>query len=310
MNKEKKIDIQNIFPFLGLIVIILFFTIMTKGSLFSAQSLRSTMNDAIYIVLGTTGFVFLFSMGYIDFSIGYNMGVSCAVGCLAANAFGIYAAIPAAILTGTVIGAINGVIVAKTHISSLIATIGTMFILQGAVLIVLNGSVLAAPLSIRNLYNTPMKITLLVVCIGGGYILFEKTVLGRILKGIGSCKECVRQTGIDQDKYCIAMYMLTGALAGLAGFISLARTGSATNSTGSTLIFNVLNAALLGGLPMTGGSSTKFRGVIIGTLTIAFMVTGMTILRISSQNQQLIKGIIFLIAVGISFDRKNLKVIK
>ena len=71
-----------------------------------------------------------------------------------------------------------------------------------------------------------------------------------------------------------------------------------------------MNATLLGGVPLTGGPTTKFRGAVLGSLTISFLVTGMTLMRISAQNQQLIKGIIFLVAVGICFDRKNLKVIK
>ena len=75
-------------------------------------------------------------------------------------------------------------------------------------------------------------------------------------------------------------------------------------------MFNALCATLMGAVPLTGGPTTKFRGAILGTLTISFLVTGMTLLRISATNQQLIKGLIFLVAVGVSFDRKNMKVIK
>lgn len=307
----KKINFQTIFPFLGLIIIVALFTILTKGKLFSNNSLRVVMNDGIYILLGTIGFTFLFAMGMMDFSIGYNMGVSCAVACIVANSSaGIYAAIPAAILTGTIIGVVNGVIVTKTKIMSMIATMGMMFILQGGVLVILNGSVLQAPLALMDLYTNSLKIGFILLFVIGGYILFELTIFGRVAKAIGASPEAVRQTGINADKYKIIAYTLMGAIAGILGFVSLARTGSATNTTGSTLMFNVMNAALLGGVPMTGGPTTKFRGAVLGTLTVSFMVTGMTLLRISAQNQQLIKGIIFLTAIGICFDRKNMKVIK
>lgn len=309
-DRKVKINFQMIFPFLGLILIVVIFSVLTQGKLFSVTSFRTMINDGLYILIGTIGFTFLFAMGNMDFSIGNNMGVSCAVACIVANTVNIYAAIPAAILTGTCIGLINGTIVVKTRIMSMIATLGMMFILQGTVLIILNGSVMQAPLSMTKLYTTPMKIAVIIFFIVGGYILFEMTVFGRIAKAIGASPEAVRQTGIHADKYKVISFVLMGAIAGLLGFISLARTGSATNSTGGTLMFNVMNAALLGGVPLTGGPTTKFRGAVLGALTISFMVTGMTILRISAQNQQLIKGIIFLVAIGICFDRKNMKVIK
>lgn len=309
-NKKGKFSFQMVFPFLGLGLILVLFTILTKGRLFSSLSLKSTLNDGIYILLGTIGFTLLSAMGQMDFSIGYNMGVSCAVSCLAANAFGIYAAIPAGIFTGMLIGTVNGIIVAKTRITPMIATMGMMFILQGGVLIILNGSVLQAPLSMMKLYTTPLKIGLVIGAVVIGYILLEMTKYGRISKAIGACPEAVRQTGINADFYKIITYVIMGGICGILGFVSLARTGSATNSTGGSLLFNCMNATLLGGVPLTGGPTTKFRGAVLGSLTISFLVTGMTLMRISSQNQQLIKGIIFLIAVGICFDRKNLKVIK
>lgn len=309
-DTKKKISFQVIFPFLGLLLILVLFTILTKGRLFSALSLKSTLNDGIYVLLGTIGFTLLSAMGQMDFSIGYNMGVSCAVACLAAKSFGVYAAIPAGILTGMAIGAINGLVVTKTKISPMIATMGMMFILQGSVLIILNGSVLQAPLAIMKLYNTPLKLFLVTGSLIAGYLLLEKSKYGRISKAIGACPEAVRQTGINADGYKLITYIIMGVFCGILGFVSLSRTGSATNSTGSTLMFNCMNATLLGGVPLTGGPTTKFRGAVLGSLTISFLVTGMTLMRISAQNQQLIKGIIFLVAVGICFDRKNLKVIK
>ena len=309
-QKKSKSNIKTVFPFISLIIILLLFTILTRGKLWSLASLKAILNDGLYVMMGTIGFTILCSMGMLDFSIGYNMGVCCAVCCLAAKAFGIWASFPAAVLMGMLIVTMNGFIVTKTKIDSMIATIGVMFILQGLVLVILNGSVLQAPLGILKLYTNPLKITLMLVSVIAGFLYLEKTKYGRISKAIGSCPEAVRQTGIHADTYRIVAYVIMGGICGVLGFLSLARTGSATSSTGSSLMFNCLNATLLGSVPLTGGPTTKFRGALIGTLTISFLVSGMTLLRIGSQEQQLIKGIIFLIAVGVCFDRKNTKVIK
>ncbi len=309
-KQKKNLSFQTFFPFLGLIFVLVLFTILTGGNLFSASSLRATLNDGLYIMLGTIGLTFLCAMGQLDFSIGYNMGVSCAVCCIAANTLGVYASIPVAILVGLALGLFNGLIVVKTKISPLVATIGTMFILQGFVLVVLNGSVLSAPLAMLDFFTNPLKITLLIVALVVGYIFLEKTKYGRIFKAIGACPEAVRQTGINADRYKLIGFIIMGGICGLLGFISLARTGSASNTTGSSLLFNCLCATLIGGVPMSGGATTKFRSAVLGVLTISFLVTGMTLMKIRSQDQQLIEGIIYLVAVGITFDRKNMKVIK
>lgn len=310
MIKKVKENIKDIFPFMGIVVVLVVFGILTNGRLFSRQSLNAILNDGIYILLGTIGYLFLFAQGNLDFSIGYNMAVSCAMACIAANGVGMWAAFPAAVITGVLIGLINGTITVKLRIASLVSTMAMMFILQGLVLLILNGSVLAAPLAMLKWFNMPLKATLLLVFIVVGFVLFEYTKFGKISKAIGACPEAVRQTGINADAYKILAFVLIGLIAGVLGFVSLIRTGSATNQTGSTLMFNVLNAALLGGLPMSGGPTAKFRGAILGTLTMAFMVSGMTIMGISATNQQFVKGIVFLVAIGISFDRRNLKVIK
>ncbi len=306
----QRINFKEIFPFLGLIFVLVLFGITTQGMLFSSLNMKAVLNDGIYIMIGTVGYLFLFAQGSLDFSIGANMAVSCAVGAIAANAVAPWLALPAAIATGGLIGLCNGLITTKLNIDAFITTLAGMFILQGLVLVILDGSVLAAPLSMLKWFTNPLKIGLLAAVLVIGYIVFQYTSYGKICRAIGSCPEAVRQTGINLDFYRIVPFVVMGILVGILAFLSLIRTGSATNNTGGTLMFNVINAALLGGLPMSGGPTTKFRGAVVGSLTISFLVSGMTIMGIGTTDQQIVKGLVFLVAIGISFDRKNMKVIK
>ena len=146
-NKTKKISFQNIFPFLGLALILVLFTILTRGKLFSKAALKSTLNDGLYILMGTAGFTLLCSEGEMDFPSEPTWAYPAQYVCLVAKAANIYIAVPAAVLTGVLIGLINGLVVTRTHIMSMIATMGMMFILQGLVLVLLNGSVLRRPLT-------------------------------------------------------------------------------------------------------------------------------------------------------------------
>lgn len=308
-EKSKKIDFQTIFPFLGLIVVLVFFQISTGGKLFAGKNLSAVLNDGLYIIVGATGYAFLFAMGILDFSIGANMAVCCATACLAAQ-INPWLSIPVAILTGVVISGILGLIHVKAHVDAFITTLAGQFILNGLVLIVLDNSTQMAPLSMLKWFTLPLKLAILLGCVIIGYMIFEYGVFGKVGKLIGSCAEAARQTGINVDKYKMSAFLLMGFLVGLLGFVSLIRTGTASSKTGSSLMMNVLNAALLGGLPMSGGPTTKFRGVIIGSLTMAFLTSGMTIMGYSVNMQQVVKGLIFLVAISVSFDRKNMKVIK
>lgn len=308
-KKAQDLDFQIVFPFLGLAAVLIFFGLFSGGRLFSPQNLKAILNDGLYIIVGASGYAFLFAMGILDFSIGASMGVCCAAACIAAKA-NPWLAIPVSILTGMSISGILGLVHVKAHVDAFITTLAGQFILNGLVLIVLDNSVQQAPLGMLKWFTIPLKLSILAVCLAAGYLMFEHSVFGKTAKLIGSCPEAARQTGINVGRYKMAAFLLMGALVGLLGFVSLIRTGTASSKTGSTLMMNVLNAALLGGLPMSGGPTTKFRGVIVGSMTMAFLTSGMTIMGYNTTTQQIVKGLIFLIAISISFDRKNMRVIK
>lgn len=307
--KFKKINFQTIFPFLGLAAVMIFFQAASGGRLFTAQNLKAILNDGLYIILGTSGYAFLFAMGILDFSIGANMAVSCAVACLVAKINPLLA-IPAAIMTGMLLAGLLGLIHVKANVDAFITTLAGQFIFNGLVLIVLDNSVQQAPLAMLKWFTQPLKLGILIGVVVTAYIAFEHCVYGKTCKLIGSCREAARQTGISVERYKMCGFLVMGAIVGLLAFISLIRTGTASSNTGSTLMMNVLNAVLLGGLPMTGGATTKFRGVIVGSLTMAFLTSGMAIMGYNVNTQQTVKGLIFMIAIAISFDRRNMKVIK
>ena len=105
---------------------------------------------------------------------------------------------------------------------------------------------LAAPMSMLSLFTTPVKLGIAVGVVAIGYMVYQFTPFGKMCRAIGSCEEVVRQSGINTFILKVAPFVIMGALCGLLGFVSLIRTGTASNQTGSTLMMNVLNAVLLG----------------------------------------------------------------
>jgi ribose transport system permease protein len=309
LAKKARFDIKSIFPFLGLVFVLAFFGIMSEGALFSEKSVNSMLNDGIYILVGAIGYMFILSQGELDFSIGAVMAVACATGCIAANVDP-YLALPVGVVSGAAVGLVNSLVIVKLGVNSFITTLAMQYVCNGLVLVILGEGILGAPMVMLDWFTTPFKITLIAVAVVVGFFVFEHTYYGKMAKALGASKEAVRQSGANVVLLRMAPFIVIGGVMGLLGFVSLTRTGSASSTTGSSVMINVLNALLIGGLPFSGGTTSKFRSALVGTVTITAMTCGMTILGTSTVNQQLIKGLVFLVAISLSFDRRNLKVIK
>jgi ribose transport system permease protein len=308
-NRKINLDFKTAFPYLGLAVILIFFGVMTGGKLFSERSLYSILNESVYMLVAAVGLLFIISQGGLDLSIGANMAVGCAAAALGARIHPLLA-LPAGMFASATIGFVIATLSVKCGIRSFIVTLAMQFVCNGLVLVLLSDGVIAAPLEMLNWYSTPFKITILAVFLVGGYFVFEHTRYGKTCRAIGSGLEAVRHCGINTDRMRTLPFVVMGAIVGLLGFVSLTRTGTASNSTGSSLMMNALNAVLLGGVPLTGGATSRFRSVIIGSLAMLFMSLGMSLVGWESMVQQIVKGLIFLTAVSISFNRKNVRIIK
>lgn len=303
------INFKTMFPFLGLFGVIAFFQIYTGGRVLTLTNYRALISECFFIIIGVTGYIFIMAQGGLDFSVGSVMGLCCAI---AAAGAGIHPmlAVPVAVLTGSVIGLINGLLIVKLKVGSLIGTMSTGSIVSGILILSLADRSLSAPIAMLQWNAMTVRLAVILLVVIAGLYLFNFTVYGKGCRAIGSCAEAAKQSGVKVGKIKIMAFTIMGALAGLLGFFSLIRTGTVTVLTGSELFMNVLCAALLGGIPLSGGAGTKFSSVIVGSLTMAFLANGMVLMGLSTYDKQLINGIVFLITIAISFDRKNMIVIK
>lgn len=155
-----------------------------------------------------------------------------------------------------------------------------------------------------------LKITVAIVFGIISFILFKYTMFGKHCRAIGSRMEVCRQSGVRVKLVQYGSYVFTGLASGLVAFFFLIRSGAANIGTASNLEFNALQALMLGGVLITGGSSVKFRSAVIGSITMAALANGMTLWGVETLTQQLIKGFIFLIVIALTFERKSVEVIK
>ena len=308
-DKFKFIDFKSVFPYVGLIGVIVFFQLYSGGKVITMTNLKAIVNECFFIIIGVTGYVFVMAEGNLDLSLGAIMGISCATAAIGAQIHPLLS-IPFAIIPGAFLGLVNGLVHVKLKIGSLIGTVSVQFVAGGILILALDSGNLSAPFSMLRWNSMSFKLITILVVVALGYFVFNFTSYGKRCRAVGSCSEAAKQSGVKVGNVKIISFVVLGGLVGVLGFFSLIRTGTSTVTTGSELFINVLSAALLGGIPLTGGSGTKFSSVIIGSLTMAFLMNGMVLMGLSTYDKQLIKGIVFLVAIAISFDRKNMIVVK
>ena len=305
--KNKNI-IRNNFSFIGLLLVAIVFEILTQGKLFSTRNYMNIFNNFFSISLGAVGVMFLMSLGELDLSVGAILGFSAAMGAFSAN-ISLAIILPVCIATGLVIGLLNGVLISKLKVESFIGTLAISFIFRGMTTWLLNGSV-GVPVAMRVFDKNIVKIILFLVVMVVFYVLFEYTVFGKQCRAVGASEDAARQSGVKVEKIRIIAFAISGFSCGLAGFFSLVRTCTASSKTGNAFEFDVLLAVLFGGMPLSGGWAVKFRAAVVGSIAMAIMYNGMSLMGIDGLTQQIVQGVILIVVVVISFDRKSAVVIK
>ena len=247
----------------------------------------------------------------IDLSVGSVLALSTAL-CAGMIANGVPAglAMILALVLGTGFGIISGLFVTKGRLQPFIATLITMTVYRGLTMIFTGGkpisnlgdSFVLKLIGKGNWYHIPLPVILLILIFIGFYVLLNKTTFGRAVYATGSNAKCAKLAGINIHKTKIAAYAISGFMAALSGLILLSRLGSAQPTLGSGYELDAIAAVALGGTSMSGGRG-KIYGTFIGVLIIAVLNNGLNILGVSSYYQDVIKGLVILVAV--LSDRKR-----
>ncbi len=323
MEKAKTRDVQQsklrtflagdtfkaLLPLIGFVIIIVVLNIMTQGKILTPKKLRLLFSQIYYPTIVAVGVFFVMTLGSIDFTEGSTLGVASLV-VSALSFINIPLAIVGGILCGAAIGAINGFFHVKFKLQSFIVTICTMYLFRGVCAYFTTETAVPASAAIKALDNNGLKIGITVAVLAIAWFLFRFTRIGNDVKAVGSGETAARFSGVHTDRVKFLAFVCAGALTGLAAFVNVIKVGSITATAGNQLETQILISLVLGGLPITGGAKVRFSNIIVGTLMYAVLNSGLAILGYDPQTQQLIKGIIFLIFVALTIDRKALKVIK
>ena len=300
---------KGLLPFIGLVVILVVMYWLTNGKLMQPKRLRLLLSQVYYPIIVAVGVFFIMTLGSIDFTEGSTLGVASIVVSVL-SFYSIPLAILGGILTGAGIGAINGFFHVKFRLQSFIVTICTMYLFRGVCAYLTTETAIPASAAIKALDSDGLKIGITVAVLVVAFFLFKFTRIGNDVKAVGSGETAARFSGVRTDKVKFLTFVVAGALTGLAAFVNVIKVGSITATAGNQLETQILISLVLGGLPITGGAKVRFSNIIVGTLMYTVLNNGLVMLGFESATQQLIKGIVFLIFVALTIDRKALKVIK
>lgn len=211
---------------------------------------------------------------------------------------------------GIICGLINGTVLARYRLQPFIVTMGMLSAARGLALLTTDGN----PVSQLNndfrwlgngyVAAIPVPVIIFIVLFGLAWLLLNKTIFGRYVYAVGGNAKSARTSGINVIRIKVLVYTLCAALAGIAGLILTARTGSAQTNAGAGYELDAIAAVVIGGTSMAGGVGT-LQGTLFGVLIIGVMNNGLDLLGVQSYYQQIIKGALIVIAVLLDPSRKN-----
>lgn len=301
--------IKNLLPLVGLVLIIVIMNALTQGKLMQPKKLKLLLSQVYSPMIAAVGVFFVMTLGSLDFSQGSTLGLaSIVISWL--SFYSVPLAIAGGILTGAVIGVLNGFFHVRFRLPSFIVTICTMYLLRGLCAYFTTDAPVPASTAMKALDNNTLKILVTLAVLAVGYFFFRFTKVGPYVKAIGAGETGARFSGVHTDRVKFLTFVAAGAITGMAAFVNVIKVGSITSTAGNQFETQLLISLVLGGLPISGGAKVNYSNIVVGTLTYIILNNGLVMLGLDTATQQLVKGLIFLAVVSLTIDRKALKVIK
>jgi ribose transport system permease protein len=309
---------QTAVVFFVLMAIFVVFALLEPDAFFTLSNIRNMLIDASILLLVAVGMTFVITTSGIDLSVGAVLVFSSVVSAkvmesMGGDSWGVaLVGLALALAAGLGWGILNGVLVAKARIPPLIVTLGTLGMALGSALLIAKGVnvrsvplVMSVELGIGRLFGQIPYLVLiaLMVTVAAGVAL-SLMRFGRYTLAIGSNEEAARRAGIDIGGHLIKVYAIAGLLAGLAGWLSLARFATTQIGGYDTLNLQAIAAVVIGGTSLFGGIGTIF-GTTVGVFIPIVLQSGFVITRVQPFWQQVAVGAVLIAAVYVDQLRRR-----
>jgi len=293
---------------LGGLVVLVAGTTIANPRFLSGQGVEDIFLNASILVLLAVGQTMVVVTRNIDLSVGSVVGlVAFSAGKFAAAGdHGVMVVLLFGVAIGLACGLVNGLLVSFCRVPALVVTLGTLYVIQGLGYRIAHGQQIGAaelPASVLSLGNDGilgvpyLPIITVAVMLAVGYYLRSYSS-GREFYAIGSSPEAARLAGVPIRRRVLTAYLVSGALAGLAGVLWLARFGTVVADAAHGWELTVVSAVVVGGVAITGGVGTVY-GAALGALLLTTIGSVLVVLKVNSFWQDAITGVLLLLAISV-----------
>ena len=302
-----------------LVLLVIFFSAISSEYLTQSNLILMTKHVAVNAILAI-GVTFVILTGGIDLSVGSIAGLAGMVagGLLFKGLglpgggtvfFSVAVVILIGILVGALVGAVNGLLVTRFKVAPFIATLGMLYVARGLAQLHSNGGTypdLAGDpsrgntgfhvIGVDSLLGIPVAVWIMIVVAVAAIVVTTKTPFGRRIFAVGGNERAAVLAGIRVNRVKVAVYVISGACAALAGLLLTSELGAAYPDTATTYELNAIAAAVLGGTALSGGRGTII-GTVMGAFVIGFLSDGLVLVGVSTFWQSVVKGAVIVFAV-------------
>lgn len=280
------------------------FSVLSPYFLSVRNMLSIGANVAFMGLMAATGTPLIIAGG-LDLSVAAVAGLSgVMISLLHASGLAIWLAVPAAMLLAAAIGAGNGLLTTRLQLNPLIVTLGVMSIVSGLSLVLTGG--LTRPLMVPGFnwigggrwFGVPVPLILMLVTFAVLWVVLTRTRFGRYVYAAGGNPEAARLIGVPVERVVITLYVVSALSGALAGTVLAAMLGAAAPNAASQHLLTVIAAIILGGTSLMGGRGSVW-GTLLAVLILGTLNNGLTLLGISSFWQDITRGVVLLLAVGL-----------
>ncbi|MCV9999647.1 ABC transporter permease [Pararhizobium sp. YC-54] len=301
--------------FTAVIILIAFFAIQNP-LFFSLTNFQNIgMQSSVLLLVALAG-TLVIMIGSIDLSVGATVVLATLITAIAVDIYGSAGGIALAVLTGAIVGLVNGGLLVYLKVPSFLATLGMMSVLGGIAGHISGGiAIVYQNWGYTDLVNGSFLMGLpnvaTVALLSAVVLAFVslRTKFGRYLYAIGGGEVVASNSGVPINRFKIWAFVVCGALCGLAGALLAGQVGAGTPAAGSAILLNSIAAIVMGGTALSGGVGGPHR-TILGVLLIAILSNGMDVTEVGGFTQEIVKGLVIIIAVALTTDRKKYQFIK
>ncbi len=296
---------------LAIIAIMIFFSFFNK-SFIKFSNLSDIIRAYSFIGIAALGQTLVMISGGIDLSVGGIAALSAITAGFLMDKMAIhpYLILVIGVLVGVACGSLNGFIVTRLKIVPFIATLGTMELFFGLVMVVTQGvPIFTIPKEVQNvasmfIWGIPLPILVFLGLAAITHWLITNTTIGRNIYSVGGNPQAAKICGISIERTQFFLYLLSGALSGIGGILALSWLGSGQPSMGQDWLMSAVAATIIGGTNLTGGMGS-INGTITGILIIGLLDNGLTMMNVSPYWRGAVTGIILILAVLINVLRNK-----